>query len=89
MYIIVYEGDTKASDGGAGETGRYAVAVRPEAGGPPWYWGPDASGPADDPPTPDKYYTVSLSCDIPDEVVMTGCGAYTGGSTAVIGYDQK
>lgn len=89
VYIIVYEGDTKVSDGGAGETGRYAVAVRPEAGGSPWYWGPDASGPADDPPTPEKYYTVSLSCDIPDEVVMTGGGAYTAGSTAVIGYDQK
>lgn len=86
-YITVYSPDTKSP--GGEEAGRYVIGLRPEGGAAPWYWDPDGSGEDGGPQTPEKYYTLSLSCDIPDKVEMTGGGAYTAGSTAVIGYRQK
>ena len=91
-YIVVYswDGETRSADGAEGVmTCRYVIALKPEGEVSPWFWDPDGSGEGSDPQTPEKYYTLSLSCDIPDKVEMTGGGAYTAGSTAVVGYRQK
>lgn len=90
-YIVVYEGDggTRSADGDGEVAGRYAIRIKPGEEREPWYRDPDGSGDGGDSGTPEKYYTVMLSCDIPDEVEMTGSGAYTAGSTMVVGYRQK
>lgn len=90
-YIVVYEGnrETRSADGDGEVTGRYIIMIRPDEEHAPWYWDPEGSGDGRDSRTPEKYYAVMLSCDIPDEVEMTGSGAYTAGSTAVVGYRQK
>ena len=91
-YIIVYSGEpgTKSPGGpGGDEAGRYAIALKADGEASPWYWDPEGSDDGGEPQTPEKCYAVSLSCDIPDEVEMTGGGVYTAGSTAVIGYRQK
>lgn len=89
-FIVVYTWDAETKSPGGGEAaGSYAVTFRPDGEGVPWYWDPDGSAAGDGSVTPEKCYSVSLSCDIPDEVEMTGGGLYTAGSTAVIGYRQK
>lgn len=88
-YIVVYASDTRAS-GGDEVVGRYTVSVAGEGEDSPWYWDPDGTTPSVDEAAPlEKQCSVSLSCDIPDEVQMTGGGLYTTGSTVIIGYSQK
>lgn len=92
-YILVYSGldVTKSGSASTGSkelsplTGSYAITVNPEKEGSPWYWDPDGNT---DAPI-EKSYTVDLSCDIPDEIQMTGNGTYTAGSTVVIDYRPK
>ena len=87
-YIVVYSEDpgTKAGPDGAGEpVGSYVVSVGGEETESPWYWDPERESAA----VPEKSYTVSLSCDIPDEVEMTGSGTYTAESTVFVDYSQK
>ena len=87
-YIVVYSEapGTKAGPDGAGEpTGNYVVSVGGAEKESPWYWDPEGES-AD---VPEKSYTVSLSCDIPDEVEMTGSGTYTAESTVFVDYMQK
>ena len=87
-YIVVYSEDpgTKAGPDGAGEpVGSYAVSVGGEGTESPWYWDPEGESAA----VPEKSYTVSLSCDIPDEVEMTGGGTYTAESTVFVDFSQK
>lgn len=91
-YIIVYEGDydTRSSDGTDRDVaGRFVLTFNSERDGSPWLWDPDGSSGGGDPQTLEKYYSVSLSSDIPDEVEMTGGGTYTAGSTVIIGYREK
>ncbi|MBQ4192476.1 MAG: hypothetical protein II647_03815, partial [Bacteroidales bacterium] len=92
-YILVYSepAGTKsgtASDDGVldseGIAGRYTISIKPEKEDATWFWDPSA----DTECLPEKNYSVKLSCDIPDEVSMTGSGTYTAGSTAIIGYIQ-
>ena len=84
-YIVVYSGAAETRSGDSGVIGRYAISYGQDTDEGKWLWDPDDDGDA----TPEKSYTVSLSCDIPDEVAMTGGGTYTAGSTAIIGYTQK
>jgi len=82
-YIVVYSEDlrTRSSDGEP--AGRYTLSVDKDSADP-WYWDPQG----EIPDQPEKSYTVKLSCDIPDEVQMTGSGTYTAGSTVIIDYRQ-
>lgn len=84
-YIVVYTDNpqSKSSDGPEEPVGRYMLSVNKETT-EAWYWDPD--GETRD--QPEKSYTVKLSCDIPDEVQMTGSGTYTAGSTVIIDYKQ-
>ncbi len=92
-YILVYSGTDVTKSGSASPgsgvlgplTGSYAITVNPEKEDSPWYWDPEGStdGPIE------KSYTVDLSCDIPDEIQMSGNGTYTAGSTVIIDYRQK
>ena len=87
-YIVVYPEapGTKAGPDDAGEPiGSYVVSVGGEEKESPWYWDPEGERAA----VPEKIYTVSLSCDIPDEVEMTGGGTYTAESTVFVDYTQK
>lgn len=86
-YIVVYSGAEETRSGGytPGAAGRYVISAARDPDDGPWFWDPDNDGGE----TPEKTYAVRLSCDIPDEVSMTGGGTYTAGSTAVIGYTQK
>ena len=91
-YIVVYSGmpGTRAgsvSDGsGPGEiTGRYTISIGSDMTDSPWFWDPDG----DSCGQPEKTFTVGLSCDIPDEVQVTGGGVYTAGSTLIVGYTQN
>ena len=91
-YIVVYSGmpGTKAgsvSDGpGPGEiTGKYTISIGPDMTDSPWIWDPDGESCGQ----PEKTFTVGLSCDIPDEIQMTGSGVYTAGSTLIVGYTQS
>ena len=91
-YIIVYEGDagTRSSDGtGRDVSGRFVLSPKPDGEAAPWLWAPDGPEGSPDPQTPEKQYSVSLSCDIPDEIEMTGGGTYTAGSTVIVGYREK
>ena len=89
-YIVVYASDTRSAGGEGDEVGRYTVSVAGEGEDSPWYWDPDWTTPAvNEAGPPEKQCLVSLSCDIPDEVQMTGGGLYTAGSTVIIGYSQK
>lgn len=81
-YIVVYSGDRQTKTSGAGDpVGMYTLS----AGKDTWYWDPQGESPD----LPEKHYTVDLSCDVPDEVEMTGNGTYTAGSTVVIGYQPR
>lgn len=93
-YILVYSDPAGTKSGAAsddviadpeGLAGKYVISIKPETGDSTWYWDPSA----DTGSLPEKNCTVRLSCDIPDEVHMTGSGAYTAGSTVIIGYSQR
>jgi murein DD-endopeptidase MepM/ murein hydrolase activator NlpD len=86
-YIVVYPGAGETRSGGstADMAGRYVISVSRDEAEAPWLWDPES----EESTTPEKSCTVKLSCDIPDEVAMTGGGTYTVGSTAIIGYSQK
>lgn len=91
-YIVVYSGmpGTRAgsvSDGsGPGEiTGKYTISIGPDMTDSPWIWDPEGESCSQ----PEKTFTVGLSCDIPDEIQMTGSGVYTAGSTLIVGYTQS
>jgi murein DD-endopeptidase MepM/ murein hydrolase activator NlpD len=84
-YIVVYSGAEETRSGNPGAVGRYVISSGQDTADGPWFWDPESDAGA----TPEKTYAVRLSCDIPDEVAMTGGGTYTAGSTAVIGYTQK
>ena len=87
-YIVVYSetpGSKAGSEDAREPAGSYIVCIGGEEKESPWYWDPEGESAA----VPEKGYTVSLSCDIPDEVQMLGNGTYTAGSTVIIGFEQK
>ncbi|MBR4134263.1 MAG: hypothetical protein IKU04_07055, partial [Bacteroidales bacterium] len=86
-YIVVYSGmpGTRAGSGPGEITGRYTISIGSDMTDSPWFWDPDG----DSCGQPEKTFTVGLSCDIPDEVQMTGGGVYTAGSTLIVGYTQN
>jgi murein DD-endopeptidase MepM/ murein hydrolase activator NlpD len=81
-YIVVYSAGTKVSGEPAGS---YMVSARKKEEESPWLW--DSESYPDDPP--EKAYSVSLSCDIPNEIQMIGDGVYTAGTKVIIDYIQK